>query len=144
MRLGSFRAAGEQALAKLAAQDGRFQEINRRDRAPRYLYFMQGVGTDGTALDMPDNTKDFEEIILPGKYLLTQISLFKTAGTFTVQLKYNGSTTGEQYTSAMTYPRPIRPALLVIPDKRLTLRLITKSTSPAVAGFVARIKFVEV
>lgn len=144
MRLGSFRSAGEQALAQMAANSSRRLAIPRRDRFPRYLYFLQGVGTDGVALDMPDNTKDFEEIILDGKHILSQIHIFSTAGTWTVQLKYDGAVTGEQYTSVMTYPRAVRPSLLVAPNKRLTLRLITKSTSPVVAGFVARLKLYEV
>jgi hypothetical protein len=144
MRLGSFRNAGEQTLATLASDASRRRAVPIRGREPRYLYWMQGVDTDGTALDMPDNTKDFEEIIFPFKCIVTTVSLFSTAGTYTVQLKYAGSATGEQYTNAMTYPRPVRPALLVAPGSRLGLRVITKSTSPAVAGFIARFTLREV
>jgi hypothetical protein len=144
MRLGSLRSATEQQLAILASEASRKRPVRVRGREPRYLYWMQGVDTDGTALDMPDNTKDFEAIILPFKCLVTTVSLFSTAGTYTVQLRLSGTLTGEEYTSAMTYPRPVRPALLVPPGERLALYLKTKSTSPTVAGFIARFTLREV
>jgi len=144
MRLGSFRSAGEQALSTMAGGASRARAVPIRGREPRYLYWMQGVGTDGVALDMPDNTKDFEAIIFPFKCLVTTVSLFSTAGTYTVQLRKGATLTGEEFTSAMTYPRPVRPALLVPPGTRLSLYLKTKSTSPAVAGFIARFTLREV
>jgi hypothetical protein len=144
MRLGSFRNAGEQTLARLASDASKRRAVPLRGRDPRYLYWMQGVDTDGTSLDMPDDTKTFEEQIFAFKCLVTSISLFSTAGTYTVQLVKAGTATGEQYTSVMTYPRPVRPSLLIPPGTRLGLKLITKSTSPAVAGFIARVTLREV
>lgn len=144
MRLGSFRSAGEQTLTRLADVASRERAVPIRGREPRYLYWMQGVDTDGTSLDMPDNTKDFEAIVFPFKCVVTTISLFSTAGTYTVQLRKGVNLTGEEYTSAMTYPRPVRPVILLPIGTRLSLYLKTKSTSPAVAGFIARVTLREV
>lgn len=144
MRLGSFRSAGEQSLTRLADIASRQRAVPTSGREPRYLYWMQGVGSDGTALDMPDNTKDFEAIVFPFKCMITTISLFSTAGTYTVQLRKGATLTGEEFTNAMTYPRPVRPAILLPIGTRLSLYLKTKSTSPAVAGFIARVTLREV
>ena len=101
----------------------------------RYLYFQQGADSDGAALDMPANTKDFFSThILDRDCEVIGAHIFSTAGTYTVGLKIGGVAAGASLTNATAYPYEYATPLPYEAGQAITLGV---TTSSGVEGFEA-------
>jgi hypothetical protein len=102
----------------------------------RSVSWLQGAGSDGESLDMPDNGKDFEPFI-PGPEIdlrLERIYAYFTAGTFSCQFKVDGTLVGTAFTQSSTFPLFLDPPVLVEKGKKITVNV---SSSSGVKGFQA-------
>ena len=101
----------------------------------RYLYFQQGSDSDGAALDMPADTKDFFSThILDRDCEVIGAHIFSTAGTYTVGLKIGGVAAGASLSHSTVYPYEYATPLPYEAGQAITLGV---TWSENVTGFEA-------
>jgi len=142
MKLGDARRQTQELSSTRAGSITQQQNVRKRKSPPYALHFIQGNGADGEALDMPDDGKDFDTDYLCDKtFRITKARIFSTAGTYTVQLKVDGSLVGQQMTNSTTYPYFFTTPIFYTDNWPITLHV---DESADVEGFVACFTLIEV
>jgi len=120
----------------------RNRPVENQRREIHHLWFIQGVGADGAALDMPDDGESFDTIYLVDKtYSITKIRAFTTAGTWTAQIKLDDALVGNAFSEDADFPIIITPSIFYAGNKPITLQ-ITESAD--VEGFFCDCTLLEV
>jgi hypothetical protein len=112
------------------AQQGK----GRNNLLERTITWLQGANTDETSMDMPDNGKSFEAVVAhPERDLkVERLYCYSTAGTYSCQLKIDGTLVGPAFTQSSTFPVYPPLPLLIGKGKKITIYV---STSSGVSNF---------
>jgi len=134
--IGTTRRVTNDQSARAGAERSRPAPAKVNPGVIRYLYVCQ------ESSDMPADGEDFPRRVLQGRrFVIPQVTIRCSAGTFTVQLKYDGSVVAQDLEEDTTYPYFFTTPIIYEGNKFITVHV---EASSGVTEFEAIFTLVEI